>query len=148
MHEQPGPQAPSSPHAVPAPPPRNTGKVILIVLAAVLLLCCCGGGLVAALRPDAVSGFLKGVVDARNRDMDGAKVGDCVSAYAKLDDARVVDCASEQAVHRVVGVLVGRTETQIGVDTLCTAFPPAEYVVWIGREDGRGDAWCLAPVTK
>ncbi|GIF98513.1 LppU/SCO3897 family protein [Catellatospora citrea] len=148
MYEQPGPQVPPAPYAVPGPPPRRTGRTVAIVVAAVLLLCCCGGGLFAALKPDALGGFAKDIVDAVNSDVANAELGDCVNDFAQVEDARVVDCASTDAANKVVGVVedVRESEFDTKQQTLCEAYPTWEQIVWIGRKGGNGDVWCLAPL--
>ncbi|GAA1397141.1 hypothetical protein ACFQZ4_20575 [Catellatospora coxensis] len=148
MYEQPGQQAPSSHYAVPTPPRRKTGKTIAIVIAAVLLLCCCGGGLVLAVKPDAVSGFFKDIVEAVESNVANAKVGDCVNSFADVNDARVVDCTSAEAANRVAGVLPDKTETEFNADSACDPYPTTESAIWIGRKGGRGSVWCLEPVKK
>ncbi|MEU8077613.1 hypothetical protein AB0B31_19425 [Catellatospora citrea] len=83
-------------------------------------------------------------------DLAIAKVGDCVNAFDKVDDAKVVDCASADASNKVVGVIDGVSESDFDAkqQTLCEAYPTWEQIVWIGKKGGTGDSWCLEPIKK
>jgi hypothetical protein len=85
-------------------------------------------------------------------DVSNAKVGDCITETVKADasDAKVVGCDKPEAKNKVVGIVsnVSEADFETKNQTLCDAYPTWENVIWKGTKGGKGDAWCLEPVTK
>lgn len=142
--QQATPSAPeSSPVATPeqaAPqhPKQGRGIVGRIIGAIVLIAVLGGGGLLYK--------YLTG-------DVTTAKVGDCITETVKADasDAKVVDCAKPEAKNKVIGIVENVPESDMAdqdkAQLICEEqFPAWENVVWYGKKNGMGDAWCLEPV--
>jgi hypothetical protein len=76
------------------------------------------------------------------------EVGDCGKPSGD-DSFEVVDCGSDEAQFRVVGVEDEKmTQAEYEVDTTaCTGFPTAEQILWVGDEFGLdGTVLCAGPV--
>lgn len=78
-------------------------------------------------------------------EVQTASVGDCITAWVKADDAKVVDCNDPEAKNKVVGIVEDKyTSAQFDtVENPCTDFATAESAIWVGRT-GTGDVWCMA----
>ena len=162
---QPPAYPPSADHQAPfaAPPPpakRGAGKVIGIVLGVlVALLCCCVMGVAVAWNSDFGrefrESFTEEITDEITEEITdtsprNATVGDCLTRTVEEDasDAKVVDCASPEAVNKVIGVIPGVTEASFDRDhqALCDEdFPEWENVLWFGQTGGIGRVLCVAP---
>jgi hypothetical protein len=80
------------------------------------------------------------------------KVGDCLSAEANStsDASKVkkVDCTSEAAAVKVVGVVEGLTRAEFdATEPPCEAYEEAQSALWIGTS-GKGKTYCLEPVGR
>jgi hypothetical protein len=99
---------------------------------------------------------LFGVGQFLNRDKaENAKVGDCLPAAAtdnSSDDAsdlNKVDCNSNEAVSKVVGIVQGLNRAEFdAAENPCTQYATAESALWIGKAGQDGTTFCLEPVTK
>ena len=74
------------------------------------------------------------------------EVGDCVAAEGS-SSFEVVDCGSDEAQHRVVGVEAGEMtyEAYMADDGLCADFASAQMVLWVGEEGAQGTVLCAEP---
>lgn len=119
QQSQPGVQAP--PPAEPAPKKSGGKKVLGIVGAIVVFL------VIAGLKfglGTAIGNFL-------NKDETAeAKAGDCIAELPEItgteeeevDNAKVVDCTSTEAVYNVVGRVDGQTEAQAKTGEACEQY--------------------------
>jgi hypothetical protein len=74
------------------------------------------------------------------------EVGDCVQQNG--DSWDVVDCGSDEAQFKVIGVEDEQQsygDFQVDPDT-CIAFPEAEFFMWIGPEGALGSVYCAQPL--
>ncbi|MGE5830193.1 MAG: hypothetical protein ACM30G_17795 [Micromonosporaceae bacterium] len=139
-----GPVAPSGPVApaeagtadAPASGPSKGANTLAWVLGALLVI-------VLALG---VGWFF-----ARNK-VATYNVGDCLSAEANstADASKVkkVDCSSEGAAVKVVGVVDGLTREQFDAsEPPCSAYETAQSALWIGTT-GKGKTYCLEPIAR
>ncbi len=132
--------APAAAPQQPAPeqPKKGRGIVGRIIGAIVVIAVLAVGGIVYR--------YLTG-------DVTTAKVGDCITDTVKPDasDAKVVDCAKPEAKNKVIGIVENVPESDMAdqdkAQAICEEkFPAWENVVWYGKKDGMGDAWCLEPI--
>lgn len=134
---------PSAPENQPAPTsapeqPKKGKGIIARIIGAVVVLAVLGiGGL--------VYDYLTGAVTT-------AKVGDCITKTVKPDasDAKVVDCSKPEAENKVIGIVENVSEADMAdqdkAQLICDEkFPTWENVIWVGKKNGNGDAWCLEP---
>jgi hypothetical protein len=143
----PGGTPPGPPQFIPPPPRKSrTGKIIALVVGGVLLL-----GAVCVVVVVLVA------VNLLGDRVQNAAVGDCLPAaaldpaFANDSSVKKVDCASDQADTRVVGIVPDTTQAEYEASTqgeLCAAFPTTEAVLWIGAEGGGGKLFCLEPVRR
>lgn len=79
-----------------------------------------------------------------------AEVGTCVGANPRADAMKLVDCATPEAAHKVVGVVDGKTRAEI--NQVCKDFGTADsfLFLWEGEDtpDTRGQVLCLARIQK
>jgi hypothetical protein len=129
--------APAVPAAAPAAAPRKGGPNTLAWVLGGLLI------IVLALGV--------GWLFARN-NVTTFKVGDCLSAEANStsDASKVkkVDCNSEAAAVKVVGVVDGLTRAEFdATEPPCEAYEEAQSALWIGTT-GKGKTYCLEPIAR
>ncbi|MFG2099065.1 hypothetical protein ACIBXA_23225 [Micromonospora echinaurantiaca] len=124
----PAPDAPQSQPGVQAPPPaepeskKSGGKKVLGVVGAIVVFL-----VIAGLKfglGTAIGNFL-------NKDETAeAKAGDCIAELPEItgteeeevDNAKVVDCTSTEAVYNVVGRVDGQTEAQAKTGEACEQY--------------------------
>ncbi|GIH09950.1 hypothetical protein Rhe02_80170 [Rhizocola hellebori] len=82
-------------------------------------------------------------------DVTIAKVGDCITETVKPDasDAKVVDCSKPEAKNKVIGIVENVPQADMDdadkAQLICDKFPTWENVIWYGKDNGKGQAWCL-----
>ena len=128
------------PPPVPAPAPekkRRTGSIVLQVV-----------GVVAILAIAALLGLF-----FRMRSTVTFSVGDCLDSQAtSTSDAaktKKVECSSDAAVVKVVGVVDGLTRAQFEApgNAPCGQYPSAASALWIeDKGESKGRTYCLEPV--
>jgi hypothetical protein len=131
--DTPGPQPGQPAWQPPAPQPeqKSRGKKLLAI-----------GGPIAAAAVVGVAS-MTGLFGAGDPE-----VGDCVKATG-TDTWDVVDCDSQEAQWKVVG----EDEKQITYpefqhsSEICSAFPTAEYSLWVGPDGMQGTVYCAEPVS-
>lgn len=74
-------------------------------------------------------------------------VGDCVAAKGE-SSFDVVDCAADEAEHRVVGIEPDEMsyDDYMADDGLCADFTSAQMVLWVGDTGSDGTVLCAEPV--
>ena len=142
--QQATPSAPENPPAAapeqPAPEqPKQSRGIVGRIIGAIVVIAVIG-----------VGGFMYKYLTG---DVTTAKVGDCITETVKADgsDAKVGDCAKPEAKNKVIGIVENVPESDMAdqdkAQAICEGkFPTWENVVWYGKKDGMGDAWCLEPI--
>ena len=138
--------APQSAETVGEAPAKKKGGVgkIVGVIVAVVVAVCIGGGFFL------VRNFLD--ADATKE----ATAGSCIANLPAVaegedkeaNDATVVDCTDATAAYKVEGRLEGKTEDEAKSETICAAYPTAEFVYRAIPAGGTGYVLCLSQITK
>jgi hypothetical protein len=129
--------------AAPAPEKKksNVVKIVGVVGAIVLALCIAGGAFA-----------VRNILNSDNAKQ--AQTGDCIGNVPEVaegqnkeaNDAKVVDCASSDALYKVEGRLEDKTEAQAKEDSVCAAFPKADSWYMAIPPGGKGYVLCLSSV--
>ena len=91
-----------------------------------------------------------------NRDkVTNAKVGDCLPQSALTEqmtdasDTKTVDCTSNEAVVKIVGIEHNKKSEGLENDpATCAQWDTADQFLWLGEPGKSGDVFCLEPISR
>jgi hypothetical protein len=84
---------------------------------------------------------------------ENAKVGSCFDASMlteKLTDAssaKTVDCKSDKAKYRVVGIIDDKTSSELDPNVNCAPWQSAVAAIWLGKDGEKGKIFCVEDAT-